>query len=152
MRTFGNFRGLRPSDAEDRYLDEFFNRNARRRFFSHPIDDDEFSVPAINIHRSDSRGYKIEIAAPGFQKSDFNIDVHDHTLVVHAEREQQSSSEGDYTRREHNYSQFQRSFTLPEHIREDKIEATYERGMLHIHLPVNPEADEPERPRKIDIR
>lgn len=152
MNTFGNFRALRPRDGEDRYLDEFFNRNARRLFFSHPIDDDQFSVPAVNVSQTDTKDYMVEVAAPGFEKSDFTIDAHDDILVIDAERQEDKQDNGTYTRREHNYRQFRRSFTLPEAAKTENITAEYINGMLRVHVPMKKEAELQPKPRKIEIQ
>ena len=150
MNTFGNFRALRPS--EDRYLDEFLNRNARRLLSSHPIDDDQFSVPAVNVSQTDTKDYVVELAAPGFEKSDFNIDAHGDVLVVEAERQEEKHDNGNYTRREHNYHQFYRSFTLPEAAKTEDITAEYTNGMLRVHVPMKKEAELQPKPRKIEIQ
>ena len=49
--------------------------------------------------------------------------------------ETREDKEKKFTRREYNYSSFSRSFTLPDNINKEKIEANYEDGVLHIHLP-----------------
>jgi len=152
MNTFGNFRALRPRDGEDRYLDEFFNRNARRYFSGHPIDDDQFSVPAVNVSQTDTKDYIVEVAAPGFDKSDFTIDAHDDILVIDAERQEDKQDNGTYTRREHNYRKFRRSFTLPEAAKTENITAEYKNGMLRVHVPMKKEAELKPKPRKIEIQ
>ena len=43
--------------------------------------------------------------------------------------------DGKFTRREFNYSSFSRSFTLPEQVETDRIEATYEDGILKVSVP-----------------
>jgi HSP20 family protein len=151
MSTFGNFRTLRPNGVEDRYLDEFLNRNARRQFHSHPIDEDGFSLPAVNVSQTDQQDYVIEVAAPGFEKSDFDINAHNDTLVIQAERRTHQENE-TYTRREHNYHHFSRSFTLPEAAKPDKISANYKNGMLRVHVPMKKDAELQQKPRKIEIQ
>jgi len=153
MNTFGNFRALRPRDGEDRYLDEFFNRTARRFYSGHPIDEDTLSVPAVNVHRTEKEGYVIEMAVPGYQKSDFDISVEGDVLIIKAERKKEESEKGRiYTRREHNYKGFRRSFTLPEHVEEEKIDAQYENGMLVVQVPIKTEAEVPAGPKRIEIQ
>ncbi|OQP52936.1 hypothetical protein A4D02_21240 [Niastella koreensis] len=57
-------------------------------------------------------------------------------------RKEEKKEEKDerYTRKEYNYSSFSRSFTLPEEVIKDKIEAVYEDGVLRIKLPKTEEA------------
>ncbi len=148
MRTFGNFRGLQPND-ETRYLDQYLNRNARR-YLGKPIDDEGFTLPSINIRDTNGKGYVIEMAAPGFDKSDFDIKVQNGVLHIEAERHE-TENDGTYTRREHNYSRFSRSFTLPETVKEDKIDAAYQNGMLTIDVPVRAEVEEKDTTKNITI-
>lgn len=149
MRYFGNLRGLQPNDEDSRYLDQFFNRNARR-YYGKPIDDEGFTVPSINIRDTNGKGYVIEMAAPGFDKSDFDIKVQNGVLHIEAEHHE-TETDDTYTRREHNYSRFSRSFTLPETVKEDKIDATYQNGMLEIDVPVRAKAEEKDTIKNITI-
>ncbi len=102
--------------------------------------------PAVNITESKS-GYNLELAAPGLQKKDFKIDVNGNLLTISAEKEEKKEEKKDekeekYTRKEYNYSSFSRSFTLPEVVLQDKIEATYDGGILKLTLPKNEKAAE----------
>lgn len=91
----------------------------------------------MNIKETE-QDFSLEMAAPGKSKQDFNIEVNDNVLTVSSERKQQNEekdADGRYTRREFSYSSFKRSFTLPENIQEDNINACYKDGVLHISLP-----------------
>ncbi|RIJ37536.1 Hsp20/alpha crystallin family protein [Pontibacter oryzae] len=101
-------------------------------------------MPATNI-REDDKGYSIELAAPGKQKDDFNIDVNEGMLTISSQKEENKTEENDnYTRREYNYSSFSRSFRLPKGVKEDDIKANYKDGILHIHVPKG-EEEKPNR-------
>lgn len=92
------------------------------------------NLPAVNIKEIDNR-YDVEVAAPGFQKQDFKVDVENGVLTISAETKKETESEREnYTRREFSYSSFSRSFTLPENVKEDNINARYENGVLHVML------------------
>ena len=97
-------------------------------------------VPAVNITEQKDN-YLVSLAAPGLKKEDFRIDVDGNMLTISSEREE-SKEEKDkkFTRKEYNYSSFSRSFSLPEEINKEKIEATYENGVLKISLPRKEEA------------
>jgi HSP20 family protein len=103
-----------------------------------------FSVPSVNITESND-GYKITVAAPGLQKTDFNIAVNGNTLTVSAESERnEEQKEGEkVTRQEYNYSSFSRSFTLPGDVNKDKVSANYDGGVLTLALPKNEKAQAP---------
>ncbi|UCE93606.1 MAG: Hsp20/alpha crystallin family protein, partial [Flavobacteriaceae bacterium] len=92
-------------------------------------------IPAMNIKETED-SYDIEIAAPGFNKKDFEVCIENGVLKIEAENSEEKKKEKkDYTRREFNYNSFYRSFTLPENVNEDeKIDATYKRGILKLVL------------------
>jgi HSP20 family protein len=100
------------------------------------------SVPAVNVVES-KEGFRIEVAAPGLQKSDFKLNLEKNQLTISAQKEQKEKDTSEkYTRREFKYASFQRTFTLPNSIDGDKIEATYNEGVLNIALPKREEAKE----------
>ena len=98
------------------------------------------TMPATNITETHDE-YKVSLAAPGMKKNDFKIDVEGNMLTISCEKED-SKDEKDarYTRREFSYSSFNRSFTLPVEVNQDKIEASYEDGLLELRLPKKEEA------------
>lgn len=95
------------------------------------------SMPAVNIEEK-PHAFEIALAAPGLQRDDFEIKIDNGVLTISSEKEEQHEEhdpETKYTRREFNYRSFNRSFTLPETIEEDSIEAAYQDGILLIRLP-----------------
>lgn len=98
------------------------------------------TIPSANIVENKDE-YKISLAAPGFKKTDFNIDVNGNLLTISSEKEE-SKDEKDsrHTRREYNYSSFSRTFTMPDEVSKDKVEAVYEDGVLKLTLPKKEEA------------
>ena len=93
------------------------------------------TMPAVNIVENKDE-YKVSLAVPGMKKEDFNIDVEGNMLTISCEKEATTEEkEQQYTRREYSYSSFSRSFTLPEEVNREKIEAKYEEGVLKLMLP-----------------
>ena len=92
-------------------------------------------VPAMNVKETDDH-FELEIAAPGFNKKDFDVSIDNGILKIQAEnKEEMEKKEDDYTRKEFNYTSFYRSFTLPENVNADEmIDATYKRGILKLVL------------------
>ncbi len=110
------------------------------------------SVPAVNV-TEDKDQYRISVAAPGLKKNDFNIDVNGNLLTISAETESsKEEKEKKFTRREYNYSSFSRTFTLPEAINKEKIDAVYENGELKLVLPKKEEAKKSNGTKKIAIK
>ena len=88
------------------------------------------TAPAINVIESE-KDYRVEVAAPGMTKDDFNIRIDENdNLVVLMEKK-----EGRYLRREFSYSKFQQTMVLPENAEKEKIEAKVENGVLNIIIP-----------------
>lgn len=92
-------------------------------------------IPSMNVKETDDH-FEIDIAAPGFNKKDFEVSIENGLLKIAAEnKEEVEKKDENYTRREYNYNSFFRSFSLPENVNEeDKIDATYKRGILKLTL------------------
>ena len=100
------------------------------------------TLPSVNLKETE-KGFEVELAAPGLQKDDFIIEVHNQILTISSEKKEEKEEKdekGNYTRREFNYSSFRRSFTLPESVNTENINATYENGVLRLTLPKKEEA------------
>lgn len=93
------------------------------------------NVPTANITET-PKEYTVELAAPGLERKDFNVEVDNHTLKISAEKEEEKTEkEGEYSRREYSFNSFNRSFTLPENVKESNIDAKYENGVLRVSIP-----------------
>lgn len=92
-------------------------------------------VPSMNVKETEDL-FEIEMAAPGFNKEDFEISIENGLLKISAETSSEDKEEEDnYSRREFNYNSFFRSFALPENVNEEEmIDATYKRGILKLVL------------------
>lgn len=97
------------------------------------------TAPAINVIESD-KDYKVEVAAPGMTKEDFNIHLsEDNELVISMEKKTETNEEDKqnkkYLRREFSYTKFQQALVLPDDVEKDKINANVTNGVLTIELP-----------------
>ena len=97
------------------------------------------TAPAINVIESDT-DYKVEVAAPGMTKEDFNIHLsEDNELVISMEKKTETNEEDKqnkkYLRREFSYTKFQQALVLPDDVEKDKINANVTNGVLTIELP-----------------
>jgi HSP20 family protein len=125
------------------------------RFFENFADSDLNSLfgnasfsPAINVAETET-GYRLELAAPGFKKDNFSIKLENHVLTIKGElKEEKEEKNEKFTRREFKASSFERSFSIPEDIHEDGIEAKYEDGVLTVQLK---KAEQPKRVKKIQV-
>ena len=109
------------------------------------------SLPAVNI-KEDDNNFEVEVAVPGLNKDDFNIELENDVLTISSENETKSETdENNYMRREFKYSSFKRTFSLPENkVDGDKVKAKYTDGVLHVTLPKKEEA-KPKPVRMIKI-
>ncbi|MDZ4795175.1 MAG: Hsp20/alpha crystallin family protein [Bacteroidota bacterium] len=97
------------------------------------------SVP-VNVKET-VNGYQLEVVAPGFEKSDFKVQVDQNLLTISAEKKndpdnnREKEDKQQQIRREYNYRSFKRSFTLDEKTDATNIGASYINGVLTLNLP-----------------
>ena len=84
------------------------------------------TAPAINVFETEKE-YKVELAAPGMTKEDFNVRIdEENNLVITMEKKtenKEEKKEGRYLRREFSYSKFQQTMILPDNVDKEKISA-----------------------------
>ncbi|MBL0232893.1 MAG: Hsp20/alpha crystallin family protein [Chitinophagaceae bacterium] len=94
----------------------------------------KFSVP-VNVKES-ATGYQIELVAPGFEKTDFRIDLEKDLLTISGEKKEELKEENEkLLRKEFQFRSFKRTFTIDEKIDATGIEANYVNGILLVNLP-----------------
>ncbi len=109
------------------------------------------SVPAVNIKETD-KAFVIEMAAPGLKKDDFQIDLDKNVLTISYQKKDEKEEENaNYTKREFFFSEFKRSFTLPDIADVEKIKASYKDGILEITIEKKDEAKVKPK-KKIEIK
>lgn len=92
--------------------------------------------------------YLIRAELPGMKREDIHIELKDGNLVLSGERKADALADGvKYRHVERVAAKFWRSFSLPETIKQDSIEATYKDGVLEVRIPKAEEA----KPRQIEI-
>ena len=105
---------------------------------------------AVNIVETDDN-FRVELAAPAWTKADFNIELDNDVLTIHAKKEATEAKEGEtFLRREFVAKEIKRTFNLPDTIDTTAIGAEYVNGILTVTLPKKEEA-KPQAPRKVDI-
>ena len=133
-------------------------RNFRPFYMPSIFNDDFFpvlsnstsSIPAVNI-REDDKNYVLDLAVPGIDKKDLKIDINEDVLTISSEIKTESEENRDgYKRKEFSYSEFCRSFYIPENVNREKIEANYKDGVLSVSLPKQ-EEEKNKITRKIEI-
>ena len=112
-------------------MDKFFDR-----FFNESLENSATTFnPRTDIAETE-KAFEIEVAVPGFNKKDFNIDLNDGLLTISGERKfEKKQTEKNFYSIQTEYGSFKKSFQLPENIQSEKIEASYENGILSLIIP-----------------
>ncbi len=104
-------------------------------------------TPAVDVFETGDE-LELRVELPGMKPDDVQIDIRDGVLTVSGERRLEHDEEREgYRRIERAYGRFSRSFTLPRHVDQDKVEAQMETGVLRLTLPKREE----QRGRRIQI-
>ena len=103
--------------------------------------------PAMNLWTNED-GVIVTAELPGIDPKDIDISVVNDTLTVSGNRQPEQVEGATYHRRERGQGRFTRSLQLPFLVDADKVDATFEKGVLHISLP-RAEAD---KPKKIAVK
>ncbi len=112
------------------------------------------TAPAINVIESDTE-YKVELAAPGTKKEDFDVQVNDegnlHIKLESKTDHKDEDKKSHYLRREFSYTKFEQTLILPDDVEKEKIAAHVDNGVLTIDLPKLAPKEAPKVGRKVEI-
>ncbi|HEU5452653.1 MAG TPA: Hsp20/alpha crystallin family protein [Terriglobales bacterium] len=104
-------------------------------------------VPAVDIYE-DEHDIRVKMEVPGIEQNDIDIQVQNNTLTVKGERRfEKDEKEENFHRIERRYGSFVRSFTLPNTVEAENVQANYHNGVLYISLPKKAEA----KPKQIKV-
>ncbi len=144
IRTFNNNLPTRENMVNSLWGSDFFMEP--NQFFGHHLNE-----PKVNIIESEDQ-FNIELAAPGYTKSEFKIEVENNVLTIAIEKEDSDETTNkNYTQREFSFGSFSRSFRLPKgKIKDNEISAEYNNGILNVALPKAEEA-KPKPKRFVEI-
>lgn len=106
-------------------------------------------MPAVNVEET-SDEVVLTAELPGMRQDEIDLEMENNVLTISGERtdEREDSSDHRYHLWERRFGRFQRSFTLPRSVDPEKIEARFQSGILHVHMPKLEEA----KGRRIAIR
>jgi HSP20 family protein len=104
-------------------------------------------VPPVDIYE-DEHSVQLKLEVPGIEEKDLDVKVENNTLTVSGERKfEKEEKEENFRRVERRYGSFTRSFTLPNTVSTDDINAQYDNGVLTIKLAKRAEA----KPKQIKV-
>ncbi len=139
-------RALSPLSEMEEMIDRL-----RRDFYAPDVfrEVEGFS-PRIEVKETDK---KILISAeiPGMKEKEINVSLRDNNLMIEGEKvKEKKKEEMGYYRSEFSYGHFYRTISLPAEVDQDKVEATYENGVLNISL--NKLTEGKQTTKKIEIK
>ena len=103
------------------------------------------TVPAVDIAETD-KAYEITAELPGIDEKNVEVKVANGVLTIKGEKQEEKEEKNkDYYMRERSFGSFQRSFSVPEGVDGDKIEASFKKGVLSVTLPKSTEAQKAEK-------
>ena len=152
METWRPGRGLIPwqpfGDLGElsRRFENIFGRSLLPTWRRLPLEERGW-VPSIDVLEKEDK-YTVRAELPGIKEEDIGVSVVGDTLTIKGERKAESEvREEDYHCCECSYGSFFRSIALPSNVDTEKIEASYEGGILEVSLPKAAEV----KPKKIAV-
>lgn len=108
----------------NRLFDGFFGGGGRRRW-----------IPAMDLAESDDE-LVLTADLPGMSEDDIAIEVRDNVLAISGERKDERREQGrGFHRAERTFGSFSRTLTLPRGVEADRVSASFDQGVLEVHIP-----------------
>lgn len=123
---------LTKFDPLDTFIEDFNKKFTPKNVFNDGLKN---FTPCVNT-REGKFAYHIEADLPGISKKDIDVSIDNNMLTFCGERKtKDETKKEDYYKIETSFGKFSRSFTLPENIDMENIEANCENGVLEITIP-----------------
>jgi HSP20 family protein len=130
-------------DAVNRLFEESFIWPGRLEVFTGR------SFPVDVYETKDQQGFVIEASLPGVKPEDISISAMGDTLTItYATKGEEKVEKTNYVRRERYEAEMTRTITLPTQIDPEKVQATYEQGVLKLQVPKS----EATKPKQIKVK
>lgn len=104
-------------------------------------------IPSVDIYE-DEKAFHVEAELAGYDMNDVDVSVEKHVLHIASKKTSEECENRKYHVKERSFVEFDRSFSLPEGINEEAIDAEFKDGVLSITLPKMPV----EEPKKISVK
>ena len=134
--TYGNHN---YDKSMERFLNPVNTDYLGSSFFDfRPVEQNKF--PKVDITETDNN-FLITAELPGLDEKNVDLTLDDGTLTINGEKKTETEdTQGDFYSRERSYGKFQRSFEVPTIIDQNKIVASFVKGVLTVTMPKTPEA------------
>ena len=121
------------------------------RLFNTLFDDTRLQqrwVPAMDLVESEDH-FVLKADLPGLGEDDVAIEIRDNTLTISGERKSEyEQKERGWYRVERSTGRFSRSLSLPDGVDADAVTASFDKGVLEVHIP----KPEQRKPRRVQIK
>jgi HSP20 family protein len=116
-------------------------KELEKSFYNYPSNEGVGGfVPIVNTREGEA-AYHIDVDLPGVKKDEIKVDIDKNVLTISGERKTKNEvKEDDYYKVETSFGKFSRSFTLPENVDIENIQARSEDGVLEVIIPKVEEA------------
>ncbi len=129
------WRPLREMEEMERRFEDIFGRSLIPEMWRRLQTEGRAWTPAIEVFEKEDK-YVVKAELPGTKQEDLDISVTGDTLTIRGEKKAETEvKDENYICRESSYGSFHRSIGLPSNIDSQKIEASFEDGVLEISLP-----------------
>ena len=141
--TYGNHNYDETIFSLDKGMERFLNPvnidHLGNSFFDfRPVEQNKF--PKVDITETDNN-FLITAELPGLDEKNVDLTLDDGTLTINGEKKTETEdTQGEFYSRERSYGKFQRSFEVPTIIDQNKIVASFVKGVLTVTMPKTPEA------------
>ena len=141
--TYGNHNYDKALFSLDKSMERFLNPvntdYLGNSFFDfRPVEQNKF--PKVDITETNNN-FLITAELPGLDEKNVDLTLDDGTLTINGEKKTETEdTQGEFYSRERSYGKFQRSFEVPTIIDQNKIVASFVKGVLTVTMPKTPEA------------
>lgn len=144
---------LAPSIFRDNFVDDFFND----MFFA-PFSYSQKGKRVVGMNADVQEfedGYQVDLELPGFRKEEIQAELMDGYLTItasHSESSEEKNKKGEFIRRERYTGECSRSFYVGENVTQEDIGASFENGILRLHIPKKEAVPKVEERKLIEIK
>ena len=141
--NYGNHNYGETLFSLDKSMERFLNTESKdylgNRFFNFsPVEKNKF--PKVDITETDNN-FLITAELPGLDEKNVDLTLDDGTLTIKGEKKKETeNTQGKFYSRERSYGEFKRSFEVPEIIDQNKVDASFVKGVLTVTMPKIPKA------------
>lgn len=105
------------------------------RAFVHPVPAGGASMTMPVEAWETQEAYVLRAELPGLDRSDIEVEIEQHDVRISAKRERSLPADAAVLLSELRAGRWERRFALPQAIDSERAEASYQNGILSLHLP-----------------